>query len=198
MFGLPDRHILSETVAELTRPHTHKLGDLDGIEPPLFQMLEDAVASSSGRGSAPGGSTRAGAPVDVSALQLWTNIQAVIAEHWPGHGDLARANTSPAERLEQWVSSLAGSDHEVYLLEFCVYWAEQIRELLYPTRKVPLRGVKCGNCGTEEVMDRDQDGGLVRRPALMLYPEESPPRAVCLVCAEQWSGTLSLQMLALV
>lgn len=198
MFGLPDHHLLSQTVAELTRPHTHKVGDLDGIEPPLFQMLEDAVGNTSGRGSAPGGSTRAGAPVDVSALQLWSNIQAVIAEHWPGHGDLARANTPPADRLEQWASSLAGSDLETYLLEFCVYWADQIRELLYPTRRVPLRGVECVNCGTGDVMDRDQDGELVRRPAVTLYPEDSPPRAVCQVCGAEWSGTLSLQLLALV
>lgn len=197
MFGLPDHHSLSETVAQLTRPHTRKVGELDGIEPALLDLLASAIGNTSGRGSAPGGSTRAGAPLDVTALSLWTSISAVVSEHWPGHGDLARADTSLPDRLEQWTSHLAGSDHEVYLLEFCLYWVEQIRELLEPTRKMPLRGVACGHCGFESIREPNPEGETVRRPAILVYPDERPTRAECQVCGEQWVGELSLQLLAL-
>lgn len=194
MFGLPDHHLLSQTVAELTRPHARKVDGLAGTEPPLLDLLATAIASTSGRGSAPGGSTRAGAPLDVAALQLQHDIYAVISEHWPGHGDLSRADTPAKTRLEQWVSALAGSAHEMYLLEFCTYWVAQIRELLEPTREVPVRGAYCPGCGALDAYRRDEDGGYIRQPALTLYPDERPVRARCQVCAEEWTG-LRLQLM---
>lgn len=189
MFGLPDHNILSETVATLTRPHPHKTGGHEGTEPPLLLQLEQAIASDSGRGSAPGGSTRAGVPLDVNALHIRDSIAAVVSEHWPGHGDLSRAATPLMERLEQWTSELAGGELETYLLEFCVYWVQQIRDLLDPPVRIPLRGVACAECGTDTITDRDpDDGGKVFRPAVVVHASEDPLRAECLECGAGWRG----------
>lgn len=187
MFGMPDGASLSKVVFELCRVHPRTVGDQHGLEAPLLQMLEGAIASDTS-GAYGGGSSRTGAPVDLGALKLWQGISAVVGEHWPGRGDLAQAKVHLIPRLEAWVGSLAGTDDEVYLLDLCWTWHEAIRHLLEPPKEVPLRGVSCPSCKQDRVLLENSDREYVYQPPLMAYLSEMPVRVTCRGCAATWFG----------
>lgn len=188
MFGLPPGSSLAEVVHELTATHIRTVGELTGPEPALLQMLERAIASDTSGASGGGSSTRRGAPVDVIALTLWTEISQCVGEHWPHRGDLAMAGTPLIERLVIWTSSLAGTDQEVHLLEMCRYWQRSIRDLLDPPKSIPLRGHQCPDCRKFWVASLDPDGGMVWQPAILVHLSEDPVRAECRSCDAVWRG----------
>ena len=195
MYGLPNHAPLSQVVHELTEAHHHTYGTLSGIEPGLLKLLRDAVSSSSGRGSAPGGGSKASAPVDATALTLWESICGTVDAHWPGRMQL-HPEPPVQVKLQQWVAAVAGTENEVHLLEMATWWRRQIRDLLNPPQVIPLRGVACKVCGHSQVSTLDPDGGTVLLPALTAYASENPMRVSCAACETDWCGELAIQLLA--
>lgn len=187
MYGLPPGSALAEVVHELTATHIRTVGELTGPEAPLLQMLERAIASDTS-GAYGGGASRTGAPVDVGALTLWTEISQVVGEHWPHRGDLSRASTTLINRLVIWTSALAGTENEAHLLEMCLFWRRSIRDLLEPPKSIPLRGHRCPDCLRFYVGTLDPDGGIVFQPAILVHLSEVPVRAECLSCDAEWKG----------
>jgi hypothetical protein len=188
MFGLPPGSSLAEVVHELTATHIRTVGELSGPEPPLLQMLERAIASDTSGASGSGGGTRSGAPVDVIALTLWTEISQCVGEHWPYRGDLSRAGVPLSERLVIWTQHLAGSTSEVHLLEMCLYWRKSIRDLLEPPKSIPLRGHQCPKCRKFWAASLDSDGRMTWIPAILVHLSEDPVRAECRSCDGEWRG----------
>lgn len=188
MFGLPDHHMLSQLVFELTRTHVRTVGDQTGQEPALLALLEVAIKSDTS-GAYGGGATRTGAPIDTAALHLWQTISACVGEHWPGRGDLAQAKVPLIPRLERWTAHLAGDALlEMHLLEMVMQWHNQIRNLLEPPMRVPIRGGTCPQCGFQQAWQRNLDGEQVLVPCLLAHLSEKPIRAECLACGTQYSG----------
>lgn len=187
MFGLSNSHPLSVAAEQLTRGHKHTKGGHTGVEPALLDMLEEAIASDSGRGTAAGVS-RTGSPLNVGALHLWDSISTVVAEHWPGHGVLARHGTPLVQRLTEWVQEVAGTDSEPHLLEMCLWWAAQIRQQLEPVHPVPLRNTACLQCKAVTIPTQDEDGGTVLQPALLAHAHAAPVMVECIGCGTTWSG----------
>ena len=189
MYGLPDNAPLSRVVNELCRVHERTVEDTTGLEAPLLYLLERAVASDMGRGSVSGVSG-VGGVLNLAALDLWRKVCAVVAEHWPGRGDLQQANTPVIQRLEVWASSLAGTDDEIYLLDLCHNWHEAIRNLLEPPKEVPLRGVTCPTCKRNRVLVENADREYVYQPPLLAYLSETPVRVTCRdeACRATWFG----------
>lgn len=187
MFGLPDGTSLSRVVFELCRVHDRTVDDTTGQEAPLLHMLERAVASDQGRGSVSGVSG-VGGVLNLAALDLWRSICSTVGDHWPGRGDLQQASTPLIKRLELWTASLAGTDEEVYLLEFCHYWHSSIRDLLEPPKEVPLRGVTCPTCKQHRVLLENGDREYVYQPTLLAHLSETPVRVQCRSCAGTWFG----------
>lgn len=200
MYGLPAEAPLSRVIADLCRPHTRTVqleeGPVTGQEEPLLDLLRKAVASDSGRGSAPGGGSSASAPVDAGALTLWTDISGVINAHWPGRGNLFMQHASLIHRLECWTTDVAGGPDEPHLLEMALYWRRQIRDLLEPPQRVPLRGMSCPACQHTHVEQTDPDGGVIYNVSLLAHMSEETIWAECLVCGTEWVGGALLDLRA--
>lgn len=187
MFGLPAHHIFSQTVGQLTHAHKRTKDGLTGVEPALLHMLEQAIASDSGKGTAAGVS-RTGAPLDVGALHLRDTIAAVVAEHWPGHGVVDRQGTPLIARLVEWATEVAGTANEQHLQELCSWWVRDIRQHLEPQRPIPLRGTACLQCKAVTIPTQDEDGGTVLQPALQAHVHTAPVQVECIACGTNWSG----------
>lgn len=185
--------LLSETAHVLT--HTHKRhtvtehGDVWGDEPALLVTLAECVTNPSSNGGAGGNTTRAGLPINADALVLLTRIQDVVDTCWPGNGDPAYVRVPLHVKLNAWVVHTTDPVAEGVLLDLCQRWTAQVRELLEPTRKVPVPGVACPTCGWDKTY-REDDGEFIPAPALVAYPEMVPVRVVCTVesCGAEWSG----------
>lgn len=187
MFGLPKHHVFSQTVGQLTHAHKRTKDGLTGMEPPLLLMLEQAISSDSGKGTAAGVS-RTGAPLDVGALHLRDTIAAVVAEHWPGHGVLARYSTPLIDRLVEWATEVAGTANEEHLQELCSWWARDIRQHLEPQRAIPVRGTPCLKCKAITTPTQDEDGATVLQPALQAHVHTAPVTVECRACGTTWTG----------
>lgn len=196
MYGLPDSAPLSQVVHELCRPHERTKGEHTGQEPALLAMLERAIGSDQGRGSVSGVSGASGV-LNLSALQLWGEIGRTVGAFWPGRGDLAQADTHLILRLEQWTTALAGTADEIHLQEMAEYWHRQIRELLEPARRVPVRGGQCPRCKEHQVLGTNPDGERVYVPCLLAHLDEDPVKVECLGCGGTWYGNTPLAMLDL-
>lgn len=178
MFGLPNHHPLSKAVEVLTRDHQHEVDGVVGTEEPLLLMLEQAIGSSTGAGSGGGGK---GAILNAAALDLRDSISRVV----PG--------TVPEllpQRLEAWVPRLAEEAAEWYLLKLCESWADAIRELLQPTRRVPVKDQHCPACGYGQTTVTNPDGEDVLRPALEASLTGADSVLRCLVCTEEWHADI--------
>lgn len=197
MFGLPPGNALREVVVELTRDHTRTVSGILGTEPPLLRLLEVAIKSNTSGGAGGSGRNKNSAPLDVTALALWDSIYRKVGEHWPGRSDPSRKSTHLMDRLTAWTNVVAGGENEPHLLEYCTYWRNQIRELLEPAQRIPLRGVSCMGCKEAWVVDETEDGRVIV-PALMASISERHQHGVevaCMSCNERFSG-LGLQLLA--
>lgn len=173
-----------DVVDELTQDHPrtvpHSDGTVTGREPGLLVLLERAIASDTGRGSASGGGSTPSAPIDPGALVLWDTIQKVVGEWWPGAGDPGQKDTPLPRRLRSWAREVP-LEKRGYLLEMCLHWRGEIRNLLEPPKQVPLRGWACLQCG-EEWAWVPRGGEIVRVYALLTHLEETPVRTECRNC----------------
>lgn len=184
---MPDHTPLSQAVEILTRPHERTVGQHTGQEPALFDLLEVAIKTdTSGATGNGGGSTRAGGPVDVNALSIWQGIYQVVGEFWPGKGQLQYAHMRLIERFTWWVSTVAGTDDEVHLLQLCEIWTGKIRDLLEPPKRVPVRGAQCPRCKEHQVLGDDPEGRRVYQPTLLAHLSEDPVRVECRACGGTW------------
>ena len=187
MYGLPDSNPLSQAVHELVSTHERTVGELTGQEPGLLHQLTRAIASDTAGADRAGGKTT-GSPLNVNALALHDEIFRCIGEFWPGRGDLKQATTPLTQRLRMWCGAIAGTEYEPHLLEMCLHWARQIRELLEPPKRIPLWGAKCPCCEFTKGFQRDQYGETVLAPALLIHASEAPMRAECLICESEWKA----------
>lgn len=178
MFGLPNHHPLSKAVAVLTRDHEHEVDGVVGTEAPLLLMLEQAIGSSTGAGSGGGGK---GAILNAAALDLRDSISAQV----PGN-----APELLLVRLEVHATRCAGDEQAEWdLRKFCESWEKAIRELLQPTRRVPVKDQHCPACGYAQVT-MDMDGEDVLRPALEASLTGADSVLRCLVCTEEWRADI--------
>lgn len=189
MYGLPNDHPLSLAAQELLTEHFHVSDVGAGLEDPLLQLLEEAVASSTA--GAPGSGTGTGSPVNVAALGLRDEIADVVNRHWPYRGMLDFKESPLDARLTMWVNSVAPDDQD-HLLEMCNYWIYRIRELLVPSRHVVLRHESCPGCKCVYFPQQDEDGGTVRQHPLVAHLSETPLRIECRSCGAQWSGEMEI------
>lgn len=187
MFGLPPGNPLREVVVELTRDHFRDDGEMAGTEPPLLRLLEVAIKADTSGATGGSSASKATAPLDVVAFSLWEEIREVVHLNWPGHGNLQYQNTLLIDRLTWWTNTVAGTDMEPHLLEYCVYWRNSIRNLLQPPKVVPLREVSCSKCKVPWIHAKMGDQTTLV-PALRVHMSEEPVRAECLACGAQWLG----------
>lgn len=175
------------TVHELVNTHLTTTRTEDGPvtapEPPLLLILERTVASNSGRGSTAGVSGEGG-PLNLGALELLRRIQSDLVEAgYPG--------MEPRAALASWWTDASREDEPEeglrILLEVGTRWIDGIRELLDPTRRVPMKDTACPGCGNTHVY-AESSGETVRTPAVVLYPGCLPPEAECMACGTSWSG----------
>lgn len=171
---------------ELTQTHERTVGEVTGPEPALLVLLQRAIASNF-KTEGGNGRSRNSAPLDVTALTLWQEIAATVAEHWPGRGDLLLDPAPLIARLLLWSEHTKGTADDVHLFEMCAYWHSRIRDLLEPVRPVSLRGTRCPSCFHDQAR-LVQDEGTVYIPALLVHLSETPVRAECLVCTNEWLG----------
>jgi hypothetical protein len=183
---MPSSNPLSQAVAELCQLHqaTDRQG-FSGQEAPLLRMLELAIGSDMGRGSLSGVGGANGV-LNLGALELWQSIHHTVGEFWPGKGNLAMAKTHLIHRLELWTTAVANTDDAPHLLELCLWWASQVRDLLDPPKRVPIRGGQCPRCSEYQVLGTNPDGERVYVPCLLAHLSEEPVRVECLGCGGQW------------
>jgi hypothetical protein len=186
VYGLPSGNALSQAVVVLCQEHpaTDRQG-FSGQEAPLLRMLELSIGSDMGKGSVSGVSGANGV-LNLGALELWQAIHRTVGEFWPGKGNLAMAKAHLITRLELWATQVGGTENEPHLLEMCAYWAEQIRDLLDPPKRVPIRGGQCPRCKEHQVLGTNPDGERVYVPCLLAHLSEEPVRVECLGCGGQW------------
>lgn len=203
MFGLAPGSALAEAVVQLTRPHQRTIqmddGPLTGQEAALLNVLERAVHSDSGKGSA-AGVARTGSPVDLTAMALWDKLHRETTSAWPGRADATRKGTPLTVRLEELTVATAqaqDTEAELQLWTWALGAIEAIQAIVEPPKRTALRGTTCPKCGNANVLSDAEDGGEVFNPCLMVHLSEYPVRAECLVCGSTWSGGELLDLKAL-
>jgi hypothetical protein len=202
MYGMPDGNPLAEVVSQLCQTHSRRHitaeGELvEGQEPALLVMLERAVASDTS-GAYGGGATRTGSPVDVKAMALLDTIKGTVARHWPGRGDATLQDTPLRTRLEEWTRQVAFTNDEAHLLEMCLWWRSQIRDMFEPPKDAPLRGICCPACSASHVEELDEEGMTIFNVSLVAHLSEEPVRAECRGCGQEWRGGELLDLRAAV
>lgn len=171
---------------ELTDPHTRlvRSGDqyVEGLEYPLLQLLEESVGSSYGVGGG-GGSDRATTPVDLSAMALKTEIDQIIGEWERFSGATPAPGATLAPRVKLWFSLISDSSYARWVPALRK-WRDQIRDILDPIKRVPLRSVPCLICGESLVSLPSplSPGDRTITPALLVHLEPGNPWAECRVC----------------
>lgn len=184
---------IRELVNILTGPHLHAgsspEGPIFGVEDGLLLQLEQAIASS-GSGTGGGNSTRAGLPVDLGAVDLYTSISRTVNSFLPPLGRLM----SMSSRIQFWEGQSSGEDEKDVLERYLEQWVDQIREHLNPVPRRPLSGVSCPDCLTA-VLPRILDGETVLVPVITIWPKQL--YAECQKCEAVWQGTSQLMHLGL-
>lgn len=197
MFGLPKGNPLRDVVVELTRDHDRSVGVTTGQEPPLLSLLEVAIKADTSGASGGSGRSKNSAPLDVTALSLWEEIARVVQNNWPGRGLPAYKNQHLIDRLTWWTNQVSGTENEVHLLEFCVYWRRAIRDLLEPPRRVELRGMTCPECKASWIRQLEAElQHTTYKPAMLVHMSEDPVRVECLACNVMWQGWEALESIA--
>jgi len=173
----------NELVEQLLEDHLTEDNEPEGA---LLPMLYDSIASSSGRGSAPGGGSKASAPLDLGALDLWDSIAAEI------RANTSHPNTySEIDLLKLWI---AETDNflpaQLELMEYMLRWRDAIREKFDPPKVIPIRRVDCPVCRAT----KDSEGAV----PLELHARKDSPYAVCTNCGQRWEGGELLDLRALI
>lgn len=176
----------SRLVEELLEDH---LTDDNEPEGALLPMLYDAIGSSTGAGSAPGGSTRASAPLDLGALDLWDSIAKEIRQNAP---DVGSEVFSEMDLLKLWIAE--SHDNlmlQIELMERMVVWRNDIVEKFNPPKIVAMRRVDCPMCKAT----KDAEG---IEPINLHCPKNCTPYAECTNCGYRWAGGHLLDLRALI
>jgi hypothetical protein len=186
---------LDIAVGLLTRPSKHRIIDAEGnavwvTADPLLVQLALAVQSSS---AAPAfkASTAAGIPMDAVAHDLLERIRATVVQLWwqthqyhHGHGRGAKV----APMLRAWAAAVRADpellDEAVTITEG---WAAEIAGLFKPHRAWEVRGW-CPKCHARRVIDHDEDGGRITKPALEITFDADGHHdgARCHGCGNRW------------
>lgn len=172
---------LSDLIHTLTQPHLRRAGENIAHEDALLDILEDCVASTTS--SKAGGGGGRGTPVDLGALDLAATIRGTIDEHHPLNG----LQKAPLRyRLNAWYANTWDPNKALMLHEHAAQWVYQIRELIEPTKRVPLRGIACPECHNTHLEKVGEE--TTYNPAITVYPDANPVYAQCGVCENEWSG----------
>lgn len=173
---------LADAVHTLTKPHLRKHGDTIGQEPALLDILADCIGNSgSGQSASSGGRST---PISLEAVAITQDIERVLNQEHPTPG-LVRAPL--ARRINAWHTNTHQPHDALRMYEHVAGWNERIRELIEPTKKIPMRGMTCVRCGNTH-LEKHGDEGVTYTPAITAYPDENPVRAECGVCGTEWSG----------
>lgn len=185
-YGLPNHHPLSKLAQELTDIHDHEAGGVRGREEGLLlHLLRERFGSTSGGGGG-GGRANHSTPLSVAAQDLWDVIAArLILETRAARPEWGVA-PAVLGRVRALVTTVAGDEAEERRVEkLLAGWRYQIRELLEPSKRIPLKDAVCPACGAREVYTDGVDGRTVS-PALVAWP--SYDVITCSACAEEWGG----------
>lgn len=171
-------------VEQLLEDHLNEDNEPEGA---LLPMLYDSIASSSGRGSAPGGGgSKASAPLDLDALDLWDSIARDIRDNtdFP--------NTySEIDLLKLWIAEVGDFiPAQLDLMEYMVKWRNAIRTKFEPPKIIPIRQVDCPMCRAT----KDSEGAV----PLELHARKDSPFATCTNCGHRWEGGELLDLRALI
>ena len=173
----------SELVAQLLEDHLDEDNEPEGA---LLVMLYESIGSSSGRGSAPGGGSKASAPLDLDALELWDSIAGDIREN-TNFPDVY----SELDLLKLWITETGEFlPAQLDLMEYMIRWRDAIRDKFNPPKIVPIRQVDCPVCKAT----KDSEGVL----PLELHAKKDSPFAVCTNCGHRWEGGELLDLRALI
>jgi hypothetical protein len=196
---------LDMAVGLLTRPSKHRVIDPVSGESgwvtadPLLVQLFLAVKNTTAGTAFKSSSVHAPLPFSSEALDLFTKIENVTAEHWwavhrlhfgEGRGTLGG-------RIKAWAAAVRVDPALTREAEQIMSgWVRDIQAMLNPVRRAQIIGA-CPACNEERIARPDADGGTVMEPALSLaYDEEGfPDVASCRNCGEEWSGS-GLSLLA--
>lgn len=179
--------LLDEHIQVLTAEHHRRIITTDGpafrVETGLLESLRGAVTNGQESGGARGGS-RAGAPLDLTALSLWQGVESTVGAWWREHCDTAGVLRAPVgNQLRSVAANVTDPVVVVRIQEQCEQWIDRIRALLEPPITMALSGA-CPECGHTHVSIDSDDGQVVYRAALTAYPDH----AVCAACEAEWWG----------
>ncbi|WP_295108681.1 hypothetical protein [uncultured Kocuria sp.] len=181
--------LLAETVHQLTRTHKvqvpgtqHPAQYADAL--PLLEQLRMLI-----RGTGHGGQEIGGAgggskpPINLRALDLWTEITTTVNQGWPGAGRPVTQSVPLGFKLRAWAEQ---DPENVRLTDQCLAWAEQITRAIHPVKRIDIMGT-CPSCQCTHVMNTDPETGEhTYNHALTAYTE--PAHVACAVCGTTWEG----------
>jgi len=179
--------LLRDVIHVLTRPHLRRTTNTEGEtiygeEPALLDILEEEIAASSQ--IKVGGTSKTGVPIALDAFQLAQDIKAITQAHWPVNGLLK----APLRlRVTAWYNNTHDPNDALSMYDTVSTWESRIREIVQPTKKVPMRGLRCIKCNCTHV-EKVSDEGATYDAAITVYPGAEPVYAKCGVCETEWSG----------
>lgn len=151
---------LHSNVHQLTREHTRRHNssyrvdgalvreEVHGVVPSLLDQLRKCVSSSL-RDNGGGGSTTAGLPLDVAALNLLEEIKGKCAERYQTWAGVARVPASDLEgNLRRWVAHLLTANEKDVedARRATAGWVSAILAIIQPQRSTEIVGA-CPHCG---------------------------------------------------
>lgn len=189
---------LRSSVTLLTEDHHALLPGAEfqtGKEQALLEQLENAKTPS---GEGGGSSGTAGSPCDLTAVDLQGALVRELAE-WSVEAGASQRSSGSLAGSVIWANREAvslGPEQMASLGEMLRRWVLRIRDLLDPPRMTPIDG-QCPLCAAADVGWMDEDGAMVRAPALVAV--WSGPRidhVTCRACDGVWPRTAFIELAA--
>ena len=181
---------LLDVTHTLTRDHLRSVDGNIAMEEALLDTLKSLInPSGAGNGSSDGGGSGGGSrpPINLDALDTWTSINRTIREGSPYGQHPAVQKADIKTLLRGWVNHTTDPVEALRLYELCDSWVRQIREILEPSKRMPLSGY-CPECGKSHVETLDEDGVARYDTAIVAFPGSVPVFAQCRVCETKWEG----------
>lgn len=181
---------LITAVDALTRPTRTKVIRDDNTtvtvdHDPLLVQLEAAITGAVGTDAGNGGQST-GNVLNDAAMYLLVTIGSQIRGWCRDVG--VKPSRRPSDNLRAWmVPALAFPDPRGFV-RMMETWAEQVRSLLDPPKRVPLAD-PCVACGADKYVTAEGDER--RYPVVVEYDPSvlhASLRAVCRVCEVTWDG----------
>ncbi|MFJ3030855.1 hypothetical protein ACIP5Z_02185 [Rothia terrae] len=168
-----------------------EFGEVPPVEMSLIEQLRLASMNTVAGGGGGAGKGAAGLPFDFVASEMMGALSTCL------HGDAVElgfvdgfASVSPESDGEALLAGLGSIDVEVLDSKSVVWrdWTTRIFDHLNPGRKTPIPGV-CPNveCGADDWVTVDEDGGTVHAPALYaVWVDERVDHIQCMCCSTLW------------